>query len=163
MENEIKIRINLNRFKICSEYKSEIRFDFCNGYITKLNDIKKAIENGFKGTSVPFGDKDKFIPDMNKDINYHINRVIYFINNPNEIKDIKIRSAWWINNNTLFARPHLEIVDGYHRIASAFYLNLKYIDIINYDYIRNDVMDYITEKSNVVPKKIRKVKLNERN
>lgn len=141
----------LKRFKECSAYKNEIVFHFCEGYNTTLDDIHKAIVNNTPETNIPFGDTDKYIPPRPRDINYHLQRVVYFIKHPEEIRDIYIKSSWWIKDNTLFAYPHVEIEDGYHRIAAAFYLNLDKVSMKNFDYIRADTENYITGKSNDKP------------
>ena len=153
MRGERTIKVILSRFKECSEYKHDITFNFCSGYITTLQDIKKAINEGVSGNPIPFGDTDTYIPMCNRDINYHIQRVIYFVYHSEKIKDIKIKSAWWIQDNILHTYPHIKIEDGYHRIAAAFYLKLKYVEMSNYDYIRTDIKNYITGVSDVKPNK----------
>lgn len=154
------MKVILSRFKECSSYKKNIEFYFVDGINTTLEDIDKAIKNNAPETNVPFGTRDRYL--LNADINYHLSRVIYFINHPKKIKDIKVKSSWWIENNTLYAYPHLMIEDGYHRIAAAFYLDLNSVNMINHDYIRHDVLEYITGKTNIKPKKtILKINLGE--
>lgn len=154
------MNVIMSRFKECTSYKSDVVFYFVNGINTTLVDIDNAIKNGMPETDVPFGDTDTYIPNKKRNINYHLQRVIYFIKHPNEIKNIKIKSSWWIKNNILYAYPHLEIEDGYHRIAAAFYLGLKNVNMINYDYIRQDTKNYIIGKTDKKPKDcIKEVKL----
>jgi len=154
------LNVIISRFKECTSYKNEIIFYFVDGINTTLSDIDNAVKSNMPETNIPFGDTDTYIPYTKRNINYHLQRIIYFINHPNEIRNIKIKSAWWIDNNVLYAYPHLKIEDGYHRIAAAFYLGLKKINMINYDYIRLDVKKYITGETNEKPKnKIQEIKL----
>lgn len=154
------MNVIISRFKECTSYKNEIIFYFVDGINTTLSDIDNAIKNNLNETNIPFGDTDNYVPIKNRDINYHLKRVIYFINHPDEIINIKIKSPWWIENNILYSYPHLVIEDGYHRIAAGFYLGLKKINMINYDYIRLDIKKYITGETNEKPKnKIQEIKL----
>lgn len=144
--------VNVDRFKKMSYYKNNITFDFCDEHTTTLKDIDHAIKNKTKGIDIPFGDTEQYVPKGMRDINYHIMRVIYFVEHSDEIKNIKIKSSWWIENNILFSYPHLFIEDGYHRIAAAFYLDLKTVQMTNYDFIRRDLYEYITENTDIYPK-----------
>lgn len=81
-----------------------------------LNDFKKAIQQ-----KIPEQNKSYNIIKGNKNNNWHLGRLIYFVNHPKEINDIVLKYY----NNGMY-----ELIDGFHRLMAAVYLKLDYIDII---------------------------------
>ena len=83
-----------------------------------LDDIVNAVHNGIQEISSPYGDADKYklLESRNKD--WHIARIIYFINHPEEIRDIKIENV--VEGGNILPIP--VIIDGLHRFIAAKYL-----------------------------------------
>lgn len=83
-----------------------------------FDDIEQAMKNNTSEISDPFGDTYKHIVTEEKDKNWHIGRIIYFIKHPDEIRDIEIDNQCY--GMTIYPEPI--IVDGWHRYAAAIYL-----------------------------------------
>lgn len=83
-----------------------------------IDDIVNAVHNGIQEVSSPYGDayKHKTFEIRNKD--WHIARIIYFINHPEEIRDIKIENV--VEGGNILPIP--VIIDGLHRFIAAKYL-----------------------------------------
>ncbi|MED2945384.1 hypothetical protein P4284_23755 [Bacillus swezeyi] len=75
----------------------------------------------------------------------HLRRILYFVENPNEIKGIQLDNE--IFNDYILPKPI--IVDGNHRMFAALHLNFKYVHC-RYGG-RKDVLDYLTDKTNLKP------------
>ena len=84
-----------------------------------------------------------------KSTEYHIGRIIYFINHPEEIKDIIIDNLCM----DYYIFPSPIIVDGNHRFVASLYLNEKgKMNKIHCRYGgRVDLLDYLTGDSNECP------------
>ena len=92
--------------------------------------IRMAIESGVAEEVAPFGNEN-VVSEQKKIVDrpdeWHIARIIYFINHPEEIKDI------WIDNECYHSRypgmscilPKPIITDGHHRYRAAAYLGLE--------------------------------------
>lgn len=80
---------------------------------------------------------------------WHIGRIIYFINHPEEIKDIQINNI--VDDNYIFPAPVIE--DGNHRYMAALYLHkLGSMETINCIYVgRVDLLEYLTGESDCKP------------
>ena len=119
------------------------------GEVVELNDISLAIHEAQLEESSPFGDTWKHLCMENKSTEWHIGRIIYFINHPEEIKDIEIDNIC-VDNYIL---PAPTIIDGNHRFMAAMWLNYKgKMDKVHCMYGgRIDVLDYLTGKSNEIP------------
>lgn len=113
-----------------------------------FEDILTAKSNGMPGNSEPYGDTWKHPVKKERDKDYHIARIIYFMDHPNEIEGIEVDNPC-IDNGIL---PGCEIVDGWHRILSAIILGLQKVNI-NYGG-RSDVEDYIRGETEVRPEEI---------
>ena len=112
-----------------------------HGEIIKLYDISCAIHNGQSEISEPFGDTWKHIALENKPTKWHIGRIIYFINHPEEIRDIEIDNVSY--DGYIFPAP--TILDGNHRFMAAMWLhdqNKMYKVHCRYGG-RLDVLDYL--------------------
>lgn len=101
-----------------------------------IKDVKDFISAGNTGTDIPYGDAYKH-PADNKDKDYHISRVAYFVQHPDEICDIDIDNLCVHNHITSTAI----ITDGWHRLMAACILGIKTINV-NYGG-RTDVLEYL--------------------
>lgn len=90
-----------------------------DGETINLNDITDAICNMQPEESEAFGDTRKHPCKGNKSTKWHIGRIIYFINHPEEIKDIEIDNVC----NGIYIDPIPVIEDGHHRFMAAMWLN----------------------------------------
>ena len=101
-------------------------------YIT-LDDVSVAVSNGISEISDPFGDTYKHPALEAKSKEWHIGRIIYFINHPDNM----------CNNGWVLPIPI--IVDGHHRFVAAKYLHdNKKLETIHCRYGgRMDVLDYL--------------------
>lgn len=114
-----------------------------------LCDIYKAIENKQCEVVEPYGDTWKHICDDDKSRDWHIGRVIYYINNPDEIRDIEIDNLYM--DDYIFPVP--QILDGNHRFLAGVYMNeqgkmksmpCKYSG-------REDVLEYLNGSTDEIP------------
>ena len=83
-----------------------------------LNDISIAIHEAVSEIPDPYGDTWKHPVLEQKSREWHIGRIIYFINHPMEIRNIEIDNEC----NSIFILPKPVIVDGWHRYAAARWL-----------------------------------------
>lgn len=113
-----------------------------------LEDVTSAKCRGTQGIAEPYGDTWKHPVKNERDRDYHISRIIYFLDHPNEIDGIEVDNPC-IDDGIL---PGCEIIDGWHRIAAAIILNLQKVNV-NYGG-RSDVEDYISGKTNIRPEEI---------
>ena len=111
-----------------------------------LDDISAAIQKALPEISSPYGDTWKYPATEHKSREWHIGRIIYFINHPDEIKDVEIDNE--CDGNYILPRPI--IVDGWHRYAAArwlysrgklFKIHCKYGG-------RIDILEYLQGKTN---------------
>lgn len=109
-------------------------------YIT-LDDITNAIHSGIQEISVPYGGAYNHKPLKRRNKDWHIARIIYFINHPEEIRDIKIENVWQGGN----ILPIPVITDGLHRFIAAKYLyDCGKLTTIHCFYSGlDDVLDYL--------------------
>lgn len=110
-----------------------------------LNDISSAIQDNIPEIPDPYGDTYKHPVTDQKSRNWHIGRIIYFINHPDEIKDIEIDNA--CNKNLILPKPIL--IDGWHRYAAARWLYDKHkLSEIHCKYGgRMDILQYLQGKT----------------
>lgn len=85
----------------------------------KLDDVIKALDCNIKEQIEQFGDNNNNIPPTDKSDKYHLGRIIYFINHPEEIRDISIDNA--CNGFDIYPIPIID--DGNHRYMAALYLH----------------------------------------
>lgn len=111
-----------------------------------LDDISVAVQKALPEVSSPYGDVWKYPVTERKSREWHIGRIIYFINHPDEIKDVEIDNE--CNGGYILPRPI--IVDGWHRYAAArwlysrgklFKIHCKYGG-------RIDILEYLQGKTN---------------
>jgi len=145
--------MNISLHRLIQNSKIDITKDFAwNNQPITLQDIQTAFQNGIKGTAEPFGDLCWHQPKMQSN-EYHISRTIYFINHPEEIKNIEIEEQYWQDKYSHWTYPNSSIVDGMHRLLAAIYLNLKEIDIIHMG-IREDILNYLSGATDIEPTEI---------
>lgn len=111
-----------------------------------LDDISAAIQKALPEISSPYGDTWKYPVTEHKSREWHIGRIIYFINHPDKIKNVEIDNE--CNGSYILPRPI--IVDGWHRYAAArwlysrgklFKIHCKYGG-------RIDILEYLQGKTN---------------
>lgn len=83
-----------------------------------LDDISIAIHEALPENSEPYGDTWKHPVLERRSRDWHIGRIIYFINHPDEIRDIDIDNEC----DGKYILPKPVIVDGWHRYAAARWL-----------------------------------------
>lgn len=83
-----------------------------------LEDMSVAMHEGIPEIPDPYGDTWEYPVLEQKIREWHIGRILYFINHPNEICDIEIDNE--CNNGYILPQP--VIVDGWHRYAAARWL-----------------------------------------
>ena len=83
-----------------------------------LDDISIEIHECVAEISEPYGDTLDHLVLEHRSRDWHIGRIIYFINHPEEIRDIEIDNEC-VNNEIL---PQAVIIDGWHRYAAARWL-----------------------------------------
>jgi len=116
--------------------------------------VKYAIENGVTGEPTPYGNTElvaDWVKIVDRSDEWHVARIIYFINNPYEIRDI------WVDNKCYHGRypgtsrilPIPFITDGHHRYRAVAYLGL---DKFHCQYSgRMDLLAYLTGENDVKP------------
>lgn len=117
-----------------------------------LNEVKEKMAAGMVGESNPYGDIWKHPVKNERNRDYHICRVIYFAQHPEEINGIQVDNKCHYDGYTTAILPACEIVDGWHRIAAAILLGMKEVGI--YYGGRLDIQDYLTKKTNERPTEI---------
>lgn len=110
-----------------------------------LEDISVSIHESLPEISEPYGDTWEFPPIERRSKDWHIGRIIYFINHPSEIKDVEIDNDC-LNGHIL---PQPVIVDGWHRYAAARWLyDQGKLSEIHCSYGgRLDVLEYLQGKT----------------
>jgi len=110
-----------------------------------LNDVRAEKEKGVTGNSKPYGDTWRHPVAAHEDSQYHIARIIYFMEHPEELPGVEVDNPCFDHG----ILPGCEIIDGWHRIAAAIILGLPKIKI---EYGgRYDVMDYLCGKTDERP------------
>lgn len=111
-----------------------------------LDDISMAIHDGVPEISDPYGDMWEHPVLEQRSREWHIGRIIYFISNIDEIKDIEIDDECCGG----FVLPQPVIIDGWHRYAAARWLyDQKKLVKIHCKYGgRLDVLEYLQGKRN---------------
>ena len=109
-----------------------------------LDDISIAIHEGIPEISDAYGDTWKYPVLEHKSRDWHIGRILYFINHSTEIKDLEIDNE--CNGRYILSQP--VIVDGWHRYAAARWLfDQGKLSEIHCKYCgRLDVLEYLQGK-----------------
>lgn len=113
-----------------------------------LDDVACAIHSAVPEQLEPFGHGDRDLIFL-KTREWHLGRILYFINHQDEIKDIEIDNIYSKN----YIYPYPFIIDGNHRFYAAMWLHDRgEMDKIHCLYGgRQDVLDYLTGKSDICP------------
>lgn len=111
----------------------------------KLEDVEQALKKGQPEETNPFN------PNVSMPYKWHIGRIIYFINHPDEIENIIIGNVH--SDNYCF--PTSLIIEGYHRFFAAVWLNMnnKLTEVYCSYKGRDDVFFYLNGKDNKKPTK----------
>lgn len=111
-----------------------------------LEDISVAIHEGISEIPEPYGDTWEHPVLEQKSRDWHIGRIIYFINHPDEIRDIDIDNE--CSNGFILPQPI--IVDGWHRYAAAKWLyDQGRLTEIHCRYGgRTDILEYLQGSTN---------------
>lgn len=119
-----------------------------SGKIT-LDDISVAIHEAVPEVPDPYGDMWTHPVLEQKSRTWHIGRIIYFINNHCEIRDIELDNKCCGD----YILPEPVIVDGWHRYAAAKWLNdqCKLFEIHCRYGGREDVLDYLRGITDICP------------
>lgn len=109
-----------------------------------LDDISIAIHKAIQEVPRPYGDIWEHSVLEQKSRDWHIGRIIYFINHPMEIRDIDIDNK--CSNRGILPQPY--IVDGWHRyIATRWLYGQGKLTEIHCRYGgRVDVLEYLQGK-----------------
>lgn len=117
-----------------------------------IAEIKSRYLDGELGDDRPFGDMWKHPVKEQRSREYHINRIIYFMRNPEEIARVEVDNECSYGKYNSFILPQCAIVDGWHRIAAAIALNLTYLDI---EYGgREDIQMWLTGEIDNAPSEV---------
>lgn len=132
-----------------SEFFTPSSWQWNEGEVVELDDITCAIHKAQPEESQPYGDTWKHPCMENKSTEWHIGRILYFINHPNEIRNIEIDNLY--NGNYIFPSPI--IIDGNHRFMAAMWLHdQEKMDKIHCQYGgRLDLLDYLIGVSDELP------------
>lgn len=111
--------------------------------------IEKSVKKGVEEISEPYGDDWKYPVQGNKSVEWHIGRIIYFINHPDEIRNVNIDNEY--SGDYIFPIP--VIIDGNHRVLAAIYLNsVGKLEKMHCNYGgRLDLLDYLKGVSDTCP------------
>lgn len=116
------------------------RIDFSKLFVwgerVTVQEVEEFLSTRKIGTKIPYGDNHKHIPDI-KEKGYHISRVAYFVQHPEEITDIDVDNqciGMYITSRAI-------VTDGWHRLMAAYILGLKTIEA-NYGG-RVDILEYL--------------------
>lgn len=88
-------------------------------------EVQVKFKKGAIATQIPHGDNFKY-PVVQRDKQYHIARVIYFIEHPSEIKDIEIDN---VCEGLCYIYPQARVIDGWHRLMAAYILGFSTIKV----------------------------------
>lgn len=119
--------------------------------VIDLDAISCAIHEATPEQSLPYGDMN--CPEtiiFAQDNDWHLGRIIYFINNPGEIRDIEIDNLC----NGMDICPIPIITDGNHRFMAAAWLNDQGIacEKIHVKYGgRKDLLQYLKGETDIMP------------
>lgn len=132
-----------------SEFYPVNSWSWNEGEVIELDDIACAIHNGQPEELESFGDTWEHLCMESKSTEWHIGRILYFINHPEEIRDIEIDNLY--NRNYICPVP--TIIDGNHRFMAAMWLQDQgKKDKVHCRYGgRIDLLDYLTGKTDVCP------------
>jgi hypothetical protein len=89
------ISVMLDRLLKSARIEPEYGIEWNNGEPVSLQMIREAVNNGTKEASEAFGDQWKYLVKEDRNNDYHIARIIYFINHPEDINGIEVDNGIW--------------------------------------------------------------------
>ena len=132
-----------------SKFLSDDNWQWNKGEVISFNDIAYAIHKAQPEESEPFEDQWKHFCMKTRSTKWRIGRILYFINHPEEIKDVEIDNLY--SGEYIFPVP--VIIDGNHRLMAAIWLasqgKMNKIHCIYGG--RIDLLDYLTGKTDNCP------------
>ena len=112
--------------------------------VINIEDIKTAIKNGIQEVNEHYDSYDSLNVNL-KTKEWHLGRIVYFINNLHKIDPIQIDNKCC--GSCISGTPIIE--DGNHRFMALLYLKVKRIKI---DYCgRCDVLEYLKGMTDEIP------------
>ena len=112
-----------------------------------LRDIKQALKDNVSEVNEIYASSSNYFEREQKSKEWHLGRIIYFINHPDKIDPIELDNECWGSYGAIMPIPIIE--DGHHRYLALIYLNPKWIKV-NYSG-RRDVFNYLNGKLNEIP------------
>ena len=127
---------------LISQSRKEKLMEFCDKFA-------QEIEIALPRMSKKYKDFYQYFLDEKRTSQWHIRRILYFVNLPQEIKNIELDNE----SSTFDILPVPIIIDGYHRWMAARYLyELGSLHKIHCLYAgREDVLDYLKGKLDTMP------------
>jgi len=116
-------------------------------YIT-LDDIRSGIANRIEEQTEQYK-PHYYKHETFKSDEWHIGRVIYFVNNPDMITPIDITADIYSNRYKCIQKTNVSIDDGHHRLIAHLILGNKIIKA--YYSGRCDLLDYLTGQTDKKP------------
>lgn len=121
-------------------------YQWNNNETVKIADISNAIQNGEQEEIESF-DTCSLIDKRSTD--WHIRRILYFINHPEKIKDIQVENVYTWD----YSDSKHKITNGNHRFMAALWLNkqgkMKKVHCLYFG--REDILDYLKGESDEFP------------
>lgn len=120
-------------------------FEWNLGERVKLEDVEEALKKGQPEEINPFN------PNVSMPYKWHIGRIIYFINHPEEIEYLSIGNIH--DDSSVFPTPL--IIEGYHRFFASVWLHMnnKLSEIYCSYKGRDDIFYYLNGRDNKKPTK----------
>jgi uncharacterized protein (DUF1015 family) len=148
------VTVLLNRLLQSAQLDLDYGIEWNQKSPVNLTRIKDAVDNGMNEINEGFGDGWSHPIKEGKDDNYHLSRIIYFINRPDEINGIEVDNRILTNRYScsVSVMPNAKVTDGHHRLLAAAYLGLETVKI-KYGG-RSDVLNYLTGETKTEPKDI---------
>lgn len=116
-----------------------------DGHSITIDDVKNYLSTGQQGTDQPYGDRFKHFPKQHDKL-YHIQRVAWFVQHPEEIKGIAVDNRC---EGMFYILPETIIDDGFHRIMAAYICGLEKVKIVYSG--RIDVLNYLKGRRKTRP------------
>jgi len=135
------MRVGFERLLKAMNMTQEHEFDFTltkNGEqiyescVLSIKDIHEIGIEQIESRTEVFGQNGNLNKTLTADKEYHLGRVKYFIENPTEITNIRLRHGCWLENGDdggfeMYSTVGIE--DGNHRLLAAMYLGSIFNEI----------------------------------
>lgn len=137
--------ILLNRLVSNMNLDLERDIQWNKGKPISIQEIELAWSQNVKEESMPFGHMHQKDPVEPRSNDYHIRRILYFMNHQDEIKNIELDNECVAS----YVLPQVVLIDGWHRLFAAIILKLEKIEV-RYGG-RTDLLQYLSGKTNEEP------------